>query len=207
MVIKTLKAFTLRDADTGKLTSLAHGVVATVDSTLGNQLISDGLAEEHTPLVPEGTKNITANGTYEVTQYASAKVEVVPSLDVVISPVADGVDLLGKDAEDLQENVAIANGAVTGTLKYVTGYTGFSGDVAEQSGNYLAIKVEAVADSITVELVGGTLGHPVTLDSDGMIVLKIADTSTQSITVVATKGNVSETHNLSISGLTLTPEA
>lgn len=207
MVIKTLKAFTLRDADTGKLTSLAHGVVATVDSTLGNQLISDGLAEEHTPLVPEGTKNITANGTYEVTQYASAKVEVVPSLDVVISPVADGVDLLGKDAEDLQENVAIANGSVTGTLKYVTGYTGFSGDVAEQSGNYLAIKVEAVADSITVELVGGTLGHPVTLDSDGMIVLKIADTSTQSITVVATKGNVSETHNLSISGLTLTPEA
>ena len=116
------------------------------------------------------------------------------------------MDVLGKDAGDLQEDVAIANDAITGTLKYVTGYTGFSGDVSEQSGNYLAIKVEADADSITVELVGGTLGHPVTLDEDGMIVLKIANTSTQSISVVATKGNISETHNLSISGLTLIPE-
>ena len=207
MVIKTLKAFTLRDATTGKLTSLAHGVVATVTTELGNQLIADGFAVEYTPLVPEGTKSITANGIYDVTQYASANVAVTPSLDVTISAVADDVDLLGKDAGDLQEDIAIANGAVTGTLKYVTGYTGFSGNVEEQSGNYLAIKVEANADSITVELVGGTVGHPVTLDSDGMIVLRIANTSTQSITVVATKGNVSETHNLSISGLTLTPEA
>ena len=206
MVIKTLKAFTLRDESTGKLTSFAHGVVATVDNTLGNQLIADDFAVEYSPLVPEGTKSITANGTFDVTQYASANVSVVPSLDVVVSAVADDVDVLGKDAGDLQEDVAIANGAITGTLKYVTGYTGFSGDVSEQSGNYLAIKVEANADSITVELINGTLGHPVTLDSDGMIVIRISDTTTQSITVVATKGNVSETHNLSISGLTLTPE-
>ena len=206
MVIKTLKAFTLRDESTGKLTSFAHGVVATVDNTLGNQLIADDFAVEYSPLVPEGTKSITANGTFDVTQYASANVSVVPSLDVVVSAVADDVEVLGKDAGDLQEDVAIANGAITGTLKYVTGYTGFSGDVSEQSGNYLAIKVEANADSITVELINGTLGHPVTLDSDGMIVIRISDTSTQSITVVATKGNVSETHNLSISGLTLTPE-
>lgn len=207
MVIKTLKAFTLRDAETGKLTSLAHGVVATVDSTTGSQLIADNFAVEYTPLVPEGTKSITSNGTYDVTQYASANVEVVPNLSVVVAPVTDDtVNLLGKKASDLQEDVAIANGAVTGTLKYVTGYTGFSGDVAEQSGNYLALKVVANADTITVELNGGTVGHPVTLEEDGMIVLRIADTSTQSITVVATKDNVAETHNLSISGLTLTPE-
>ena len=207
MVIKTLKAFTLRDATTGNLTSLAHGVVATVDSTMGNHLISEGLAVEHTPLVPEGTKSITLNGSYDVTQYATASVAVTPSLDVVVSAVEGSVDLLGKTASELQEDVAIANGAITGTLKYVTGYTGFSGDVSEQSGNYLAIKCEAIADSITVELVGGTLGHPVTLDSDGMIVLRITNTETQSITVVATKGNVSETHTFSIADLVLTPEA
>ena len=204
MVIKTLKAFTLRDASTGNLTSLAHGQVATVDSTLGNQLISDGLAVEHTPLVPEGTKSITKNGTFDVTQYASANVSVVPSLDVVVSAVADDVDVLGKDAGDLQDDIAISNGAITGTLKYVTDYTGFSGDVSEQSGNYIALKVVAVADAtITVELVGGTLGHPVTLDADGMIVIRITDTSTQSISVVATKGTVSETLSFSIAGLTL----
>ena len=206
MVIKTLKAFTLRDVSTGKLTSLAHGVVATVDSTLGNQLIADGLAQEHSPLVPEGTKMIVANGTYDVAQYATANVSVEPSLNVSISAVADSVELFGKNASDLQENVAIANGAITGTLNYVTDYTGFSSKVEEQSGNYLAIKVEADADAITVELINGTLGHPVTLDEDGMIVLRIADTSTQSITVVATKGNIAETHNLSISGLVLNPE-
>lgn len=203
MIIKTLKAFTLRDASTGKLTSLAHGIVATMDSTIGNQLISDGLAQEHTPLVPEGTMTIVANGTYDVAQYANAEVSVEASLDVVVSAVAEGVDLFGKDAGDLQEDIAISNSAITGTLKYVTDYTGFSSKVEEQSGNYIGLKVEADADSITVELVGGTLGHPVTLDEDGMIVLKIADTSTQSITVVATKGTVSETLSFSIAGLTL----
>ena len=204
MVIKTLKAFTLRDASTGNLTSLAFGQVATVDSTLGNQLISDELAVEYTPLVPEGTKSITSNGTFDVTQYASAKVSVVPSLDMVVSAVADDVDVLGKDAGDLQEDIAISNGAITGTLKHVTDYTGFSGDVSEQSGNYIALKVVAVADAtITVELVGGTLGHPVTLDADGMIVIRITDTSTQSISVVATKGTVSETLSFSIAGLIL----
>ena len=166
-------------------------------------MISDGLAQEHTPLVPKGTMTIVANGTYDVAQYANAEFSVEASLDVVVSAVAEGVDLFGKDAGDLQEDIAISNGAITGTLKHVTDYTGFSSKVEEQSGNYIGLKVEAESDSITVELVGGTLGHPVTLDEDGMIVLKIADTSIQSITVVATKGTVSETLSFSIAGLTL----
>lgn len=207
MVIKTLKAFTLRNAETGKLTSIAHGVVATVDSTTGTQLISDGFAVEYTPLVPEGTKTIVANGTYDVTQYANAKIAVVPSLDIAVSAVDEGIDLLGKDASDLQEDISIDNGAVTGTLKYVTDYTGFSSKVEEQSGNYLAIKVEAVAGAvITVELINGTVGHPVALDEDGMIVLRIADVSTQSISIVATKDNVSEIQSLAISDLVLEAE-
>lgn len=208
MVIKTKNAFTLRNSTTGELLSLAYGVVATVDSTLGNKLIADGLAVEYTPLVPDGTKSIVANGTYDVTQYASAAVNVPPSLNIEVAAVADDVDLLGKTAGDLQENVEVNSNAITGTLKYVTGYTGFSGNVSEQSGNYLAIKVTALAGAtITVELVGGTVGHPVTLDEDGMIVIRITDLETQSITVVATSGTISETQSFSISGLTLTPES
>ena len=205
MVIKTLNAFTLRDASTGKLTSLAYGVVATVTTTLGNQLIADGLAVEYSPLVPEGTKSITANGTYDVTQYASANVLI--GLNTKTVGLSGDVDLLGKTADDLQEDVEVANGAITGTLNYVTGYTGFSGDVAEQSGNYLAIKVTAIEGAtITVELINGTVGHPVELDEDGMIVLRIANKSTQSVEVVATKDSLSEVQRFSLTGLTLTPQ-
>lgn len=205
MVIKTLKAFTLRNTDTGKLTSFAFGSVATVDNSLANQLITDGFAVEYSPLVPEGAITIDANGTYEVTQYASAVVQVEPTLEIAVSAVTGDVDLLGLTPDDLQDDVEISDGAISGTLKYVSDYTGFSSDVSEQNGNYLAIKVIAVEDAkITVELINGTLGHPVTLDSDGMIVLKIADVDTQSIEIVATKGNISEKQSLSISGLTLT---
>ena len=99
---------------------------------------------------------------------------------------------------------------VNGTLKYVTEYTGFSGDVAEQSGNYLALRVDTddEDDEITVELLGGSVGHPVTLDSDRNIVCRITNAKTQKIRVVVNHTNTdntvsTETSTYSLSGLTL----
>jgi hypothetical protein len=78
--------------------------------------------------------------------------------------IADSVDLLGKKASDLQENITIIDGKIYGTLKYVKGYEGFSGNPDEQQGHYLALHYECDgADAIKV--------NGVTLDSDGIHIL------------------------------------
>ena len=204
--IKTTKALTLRNSDTGKLTSLFAGQIVSVDDALATQLISDGLAIVFSSIVPANTLDISKNGTYDVTLYASASVNVPRNLDLNVVPVIDNeIDLLGKTVNELQDNIAISSAAnVTGNLLYVDDYTGFSGDVDLQKGHFLAIKCTAVDDSvITVELIGGSTGHPVTLDDDGIIILRISNLETQSIEVVATNGNVKEIKTLTISDLVL----
>lgn len=76
MKIKALKPFCYRDPTTGALTSYACGQVAEVTTELGNSFISAGYAEAYTLVSPTGTKNITENDTYDVTEYASAAVNV-----------------------------------------------------------------------------------------------------------------------------------
>lgn len=76
MKVKALIPFTMRDASTGALTSIACGRVATVDDEVGTQLITDGLCEAYTLISPTGSINITENGTVDVTAYASAVVAV-----------------------------------------------------------------------------------------------------------------------------------
>lgn len=120
--------------------------------------------------------------------------------------ISTSEDLFGKTVEDLQEGLTVSNTGISGTSKYVSDYTGFSGDVSMQSGNYIVIHC-AVPDvndaTITVEVVNGVSGAR-TLDPDGLIVLRIADKDTQSIRVVASKtGCELVTKNLSLSGLTL----
>jgi len=117
-------------------------------------------------------------------------------------------DLLGKAASDLQENIVVGTDSISGTLKYVEGYTGFSGATAEQEGNYLALYITAdVADTvISVELINGTVGHPVTLDNDGQIVLRITNVSTQSIRIIGRKDDGIAVKNYTLTGLVLTPK-
>lgn len=123
---------------------------------------------------------------------------------LVVAGEAATTSLLGKTGADLQENIAIADGVISGTLKYVTGYTGFSGNVEYQSGNYIALTVETSLDGpTTVELIGGTVGHPIELDEDMNIILRITNTATQSVKVVTSEGEISKTLTYALTGLTL----
>lgn len=115
----------------------------------------------------------------------------------------------GKTGNDLQTNVKVSRTAVTGTLKYVTGYTGFnSSEPIEQEGNYLALDfstdMDAAGATVTVELVGGTKG-PVQLThpDDMFCVFRVTDKNTQNIRVKATKDGATSTRELDLSGLVL----
>ena len=89
---------------------------------------------------------------------------------------------------DLQEDIDFGEDGITGTLKYVTGYTGYSGSAELQEGNFLALHFEAAgADTITVEVVGGHFG-PQLLNPDGLVVARIESTE-QSIRAVADFGD------------------
>lgn len=112
--------------------------------------------------------------------------------------------LFGKTVQDLQSDIAIEGNAISGTLNQITDYTGFSGNEDYQSGHYLVLHFDAPGDDevITVELVGGLTG-PVTLDDDGIIVLRIIDTS-ETIKVTATDGTHAPYQQIyTLTGLTL----
>lgn len=149
-------------------------------------------------------KEITGDGIADVINSIADNYE--PALALVVEAVASDVDLLGKTAGELQEDLVVGSNAITGRSKYVTGYTGFSSKTAEQHGNYIGLKATANLDGavITCELIGGTKG-PVTLDEDGMIVLKIAN-NTQSVRFIATKDNTSKTYNFALTDLVLEEE-
>lgn len=128
-------------------------------------------------------------------------------MSLSVKPEDGEAVLFGKTVNELQSDVVVSDDEVTGTLKYVDGYVDFSSNVSEQSGNYLALKIEAEpAEAETVvELVGGTKG-PVTLDDDMNIVLLIKNKDTQSIKVTTTHNGESITKIYGLSGLTLETE-
>ena len=128
-------------------------------------------------------------------------------MSLSVKPEDGEAVLFGKAVNELQSEVVVADDEVTGTLKYVNGYVDFSSNTSEQSGNYLALKIEAEpAEAETVvELVGGTKG-PVALDDDMNIVLLIKNKDTQSIKVTTTHNGESITKIYGLSGLTLETE-
>lgn len=175
---------------------------------------------------PSGVRNITdavkvlaqlqegeTAGTQTIAQgirairTAGAGENPLKDLDVTGSFSATAEKLLGKALSDLQNGITVdmTTCKITGTSKYVTGYTGFSGNEEEQSGHYLAlyIDVEDVAGvTYTCELSKG----PVTLDEDQIIILRIEGKTNVPLVVKASKAGCNTvTRIFDLSGLILEP--
>ena len=113
--------------------------------------------------------------------------------------VPDSVDLWGKKASDLQTGISISNSNdISGTLKYIDNYSSAFGP-GEDSGNYICLHFAADVRNANITV---TITNPSTLDEDGIFVGRIADKSTQTITVVASKtGYTSVTKVFTLSNL------
>lgn len=74
MIIQALKAFSY--VDDGEVFTVRHGGIVTMDDTLAEGFIADGLAQQYTLITPRNNMSIDANGTYDVTQYAGVIVDV-----------------------------------------------------------------------------------------------------------------------------------
>ena len=124
------------------------------------------------------------------------------AINITVTPVAGSETILGKQVSELQENIEIGESTITGKLLYVDGYTGFSSNVAEQEGNYLALQFACdVPDAVvTTQLVGGTSGEKI-LDSDMNCVYRVTAPATQAVKVTATKDKDVLTKTFSLSGV------
>lgn len=112
------------------------------------------------------------------------------AVTITLSLPSGSDDLLGQTVDALESNLVFRDKAISGTLHYVKNYTGFSSEPSQQSGNFIAVKVatDPTADSITMELVGGSGTGPKALDSTGVVIARITNKDAQSMKFVATKG-------------------
>lgn len=115
--------------------------------------------------------------------------------------------LFDTKVSNMQTGVNVADGAITGTLKFIQGGIASSGPLAGD-GNFIALKFidNNNADSIKVGLSPSATGMDlVELDEDMNGVFKISNTS-QKFKVVTTVNGVSKTQTFDLSGLTLETE-
>ena len=128
---------------------------------------------------------------------------VFGSSNVTIASPEANTDFWGTKTKDMQTSVAVANGAITGTLKKLT-----SGQLVTDwgEGYFLSLaftKNNAKADDIKVGLDPSVSSGLVSLDEDMLGVFKITDKDAQKFVMIVTDGDVSYKQAFDLSGLTL----
>lgn len=127
-----------------------------------------------------------------------------------VMPAKSSNEYWGTKVSAMQSNVVVADGAISGTLKFIQG--GIAPGTLSGDGNFLALQFvdNAGADKIEVGLVPSATGMPLQpLDSDMDAVFKVAgeiEGVPQVLKVVTTVGNISKTQTFDLSGLELKSE-
>lgn len=129
--------------------------------------------------------------------------------DTTVQPEKSTTDFWGTKVSAMQTGVVVADGAITGTLKYLS-----EGQLVTDwgAGNFLALKFidNNDADEIKVGLVPSASGMPLQpLDSDMNGVFKVTGEIggvQQMFKVVTTVDGVEKTQIFDLSGLTLNAE-
>lgn len=123
--------------------------------------------------------------------------------ELTVSPESDNVEMFGTIVADMQTGLAVANGAITGTLKYLD-----SGALVDQwgAGNFMALKFTGPDESATSVKVGLSPSEGsglVELDEDMNGAFKVTDKDNQKFVVDTTIGNKHYITYYDLSGLVL----
>lgn len=128
-------------------------------------------------------------------------------LTVAADPAGTTYPWTDKTPADFQSNVAVANGEITGTLKFIEGGLSPSGPLSGD-GHFIALKFDNFASGLTyanvqVGIVPSQGTGMVTLDSDKDAVFKVADTSQKIKTVQTDASGHKNVQYFGLSGLEL----
>lgn len=153
--------------------------------------------------VEKGVEPEMLNDDTSDTILAIAGAEAFASSNVTPASPTASKEYWGTKVSDMQSDVTVANGAITGTLTKLT-----SGQLVTDwgEGYFLALKFtknNAKITSIKVGLNPSAGSGLVELDSDMDGVFKITDKDTQRFEILVSDGNVSYAMLFDLSGLTL----
>lgn len=163
-------------------------------------------------IVARGGQTVGVHTIAEACKALSAieeKIEnVLKAFTVDATSIGGSEDLLGKVVGDLQSDIVTdaTRGKITGTSKYVSGYTGFSGVTEEQEGNYVALHAYVPdVTGVTIKILKKD-GTEQALDADGLLIRRLADN--RPITFTAYKdGYTPVTQTYDVSGIVKQPKA
>lgn len=122
---------------------------------------------------------------------------------MTVASTPSSIDLWGQDSDDLQENIVVADGAITGTLKKLT-----SGALVNRwgEGYFIALTMSNI-DADTLYTMAGlnpsVSSGMVKLDADKTIVCKVTNKTTQKFEVIQYSQYSACKQVFDLSGLTL----